>query len=94
MRLRRGLDILEGCVDGWQLPEIPEEEYLRKIAALAGLPYDEIVALAKRAFCRPTTQEHDAHDQFIWTVKKAIEKHLSAESQPHIGHQITNEDIE
>jgi len=81
MQLRRGLDILEDLVDGWQLPEVPPVEYLRKVSALAGLQYDAVVALAEKTFCRPTTHVRDAHDEFIWAVKDAIRATQSIENE-------------
>lgn len=92
MRLRRGLDILEGCVDGWQVPEIPSEEYLRKIAVLAGLSYDEVLALAKKTFSRPTTLDRDAHDEFIWAIKNAIREKQSSENKSHLEQEVPAEE--
>lgn len=94
MQLRRGLDILEEFVDGWQLPEAPSERSLREIAALAGLPFEMVLAISKKTLCRPGAHDRDADSEFIRAVRDAMEEHHTAESKLHQSHQVISEEAE
>lgn len=94
MRLRRGLEILEDLVDGWQVHDIPSEEYLRRIVSLSGLTFNVVLAIAKKKFGRPTAPDRDADAEFIRAIKDAIRIKQTIEQEEQYRNQATAGDAE